>query len=352
MKKSVLFVVAFAASIFSFAQGEEAKEEKVKQEIPNKSSNEIRSKRGHIILPQAGDLAIGFNTIPVIDFLLNSLGQVSIMGNAAPPANGAASDALTYTNETNNIIVGKYFIADDAALRFKFGYNRNNSHQTVAVQDAEAMASAVLGTQDDIDAASLIRVDDKLNSQRSNITLSVGYEKRRGYGRLQGFYGAEAGINWTKADAQVEYGNAFSDLHEVDYTNFNTNGTNATATLNPNSTNDAERVTSAEFDGGFGFGARAFIGVEYFFAPKISIAAEYGWGYVYTNTTKSTTTREVYHNGQAGPTILTEVENNGDSSSSHAWNVDNDGNSDAFDNTLDNTGLNGGSASITLLFHF
>ena len=30
-----------------------------------------------------------------------------------------------------------------------------------------------------------------------------------------------------------------------------------------------------------GLEARAFIGVEYFFAPKMSVGAEFGWGFVF-----------------------------------------------------------------------
>jgi hypothetical protein len=152
---------------------------------------------------------------------------------------------------------------------------------------------------------------------------------------------------------QVSYGNAYSDLHEVEYTNFNTTNGGLNTTYDPSAGNDNERILSQEFRGGVGFGLRAFIGVEYFFARKMSIAAEYGWGYSYSNSSSATTNREVYHNGQTGPVILEEKTDNDISSSTHNFGVDNNpSGTNGFNTALNNNGLTGSSASITLLLHF
>ena len=39
-----------------------------------------------------------------------------------------------------------------------------------------------------------------------------------------------------------------------------------------------------------GLEARAFIGVEYFFAPKMSVGAEFGWGFIFEMNGRSADT--------------------------------------------------------------
>lgn len=341
MKKHILLVTAVITTTFCFAQG---------QETSNTSDDEIlKTKRGRTILPQEGDIAIGFNAIPLLNFALNSIKIQS------DPSDGTQADdgIITFAESANHQIVGKYFLTDKSAIRVRLGINTLNGSRTTRVQDALAMAAAVNGTQDDIDAASLIRVKDQLDYQKRNVNIVAGYEKRRGYGRLQGFYGAEGGINWTKSDAQAKYGNEFSDQHQVEYTTFTSNTGSFTSNLNPASSNDASRFLSQELRGGIGFGLRAFIGAEYFFAPKMSIGVEYGWGYTYTNSSASKTKNETYHNGQNGPEVLIEEIDNDQSSSTHSFGVDNNNNnSTGFSNTFNNTSLSGSSGSITLLLHF
>jgi len=343
MKKSVLVAVAFATSICSFAQGEEANAKSTEE------GELLKNKKGQVILPQAGDIALGFNAVPVIDFALNAIKIQSDPGNGTQASDGI----IQFAEEANYQLVGKYFLTDKTAVRVRFGVNSLNGSRTTQVQDAVVMAAAQLGSQDDIDAASLVKVDDQLDYQKRNVNVVVGYEKRRGYGRLQGFYGGEVGINFTKSDAQVTYGNEFSDLHAVEYTNFTSNTASNTATLNPSTTNDASRFLSREFNGGMGFGLRGFVGVEYFFARKMSVAVEYGWGYTYTNSSSATTNQETYHNGQNGPVILEEKIDSDVSSSTHNFGADNNASgNNGFSNTFNNTGLAGSTGSITLLLHF
>ena len=82
----------------------------------------------------------------------------------------------------------------------------------------------------------------------STLALSAGLGKewRKGSTRLQGFYGADATINFTS--------------------------TKWTETNNA--------VANASFDAGtnFGLGLNGFIGAEYFILPKMSIGAQYNYG--------------------------------------------------------------------------
>jgi hypothetical protein len=77
-----------------------------------------------------------------------------------------------------------------------------------------------------------------------DLTLSAGREFRKGSSRLQGYYG---------------YG--------------------AMLSMSSSSSDDGIESTPDVEDSSFGFGANGFIGVEYFFKPKMSLGAEYMHGF-------------------------------------------------------------------------
>ncbi len=326
------------------------------------------TKKGREILPQSGDIALGFNAVPMIDFALRSLNYVSIFGGTGGTPNngqGSAAQAVQYTANNNNQIVGKYFLDDNTAIRAKFGINAISGTVTNPVQDAIIADQASRGTVNEQLAAQLVTVDDEMAFSRTNILLVGGLEKRRGYGRLQGFYGAELGFGLNSGANDYTYGNDFSGDYEVEHSsinNFNSllNGNNAgNPTLHdPNSTNTGDpdniRRLRTEFRGSFTVGVRAFIGVEYFFAPKMSVGAEYGWGYAFTSGGKNIYADERFYNGQDGPTaVVEEYEVDGKDNSS-VVGVDNNGSTNQPFSNLSggSTALAGGSGSIILLFHF
>jgi len=304
----------------------------------------VRNKKGHEILPKKGDIAIGFNTFPIIDLFLGSINRTS-------PYAGS-SNAVQYTQNSNNQILAKYYLDSKTAVRARFGINTLSGSLTNRVQDAKAAFEGSKGTPEDIAAASLFKVEDKATFNKTNWMLTVGYEKRRGYRRLQGFYGGEIGIGNTSSKQSFTYGNGFSDQHPVEYTtDFNNRIVNV---QNPTSANRFARATERTDRGIFRIGARGFIGVEYFIFAKISIAVEYGWAYSITKTRAATSKQEVYFNGQNGPTVITEDINNDARSTTKGFSVDNNnGSIFSLNNTLNgNTSLNGGAGALTLLFHF
>ncbi len=332
MKKRLIFAATMLGTLMASAQEPASKED----EVP-------KTKKGYEILPKKGDIALGFNTIPILDMLLGTL-------NRATPFAGS-SNVIQYTSNSNNQIVGKYYLDAKTAVRARFGFNTLSGSMTNQVQDAEAMYKATLGTADDIAAASLLRVNDKLTFSKNNWMLTVGYEKRRGYQRLQGYYGAEIGIGGNGSRESVTYGNAFSDMYPVQYTN-NFNGFGVTTVSNTGGR--VARTLEAKNRGGFRIGARGFIGVEYFIFPKISIGAEYGWGYSISTRRAATLTREVYNNGQNGPAVFKETVDVDTREVSRGFSVDNNSASAfSMNNTLGgNTSLNGGAGALTILFHF
>ncbi|MDP2385771.1 MAG: hypothetical protein Q8M29_05335 [Bacteroidota bacterium] len=315
----------------------------------------LKNKKGREIMPVKGDVALGFNTVPVIDFLLNAASLGGFTGNAT----NVAGNAVQYTSNTNNQIYGKYFLDVNSAIRVRLGVNSRTGSITNPVQDAKAMHDALVGgTPDDIETASHMTVDDKVKFHRSNVLLAAGYEKRRGYGRLIGFYGAELGIGRSNANQTVTYGNEFSDLYLSDYTsNFNAPAT--VSTLNPATPTTVSRNLKTTYGGTWRFGLRAFVGVEYFVFPKISVGAEYGWGFVHTRQKGSVETNQLYFNGQSGPVVAEETKETGGASINSGFSVDNNNggptyslNNPLSNSTNGNTALSGGTGAITLLFHF
>ncbi|HQQ93816.1 MAG TPA: hypothetical protein PLQ93_04615 [Bacteroidia bacterium] len=311
---------------------------------PARDTAVVRNKKGRAILPQKGDVALGFNMIPVLDLVFSSF-------HFNQPYPGADS-LVQYTQNANNQVVGKFYLDASTAIRLRFGVNTLSGSISNRVQDAEAMYQAGFGTPDDIAAASLIKVQDKVQFTKNNILFALGIEKRRGYRRLQGFYGAEIGIGHAGSSEVFTYGNPFSDLYPVDYTdNFNTLHT---AVQSPTTSTRVERSLESKNAGGWRYGIRGFAGIEYFIFPKISLGVEYGWGFAFLTSRGTSLKREVYFNGQNGPTRVIETVENTGPSRQMGFSVDNNnGTLFSMNNTLGgNTILSGGAGALTLLFHF
>lgn len=325
MMKKTLFAAALISSVLANAQD------------TSTDPTLVKNRKGQEVLPKAGDIALGFNAVPVIDFLVQSVKVGAVSGTSA----GTTSQ---FTQNAGQQIVGKYFLDPRTAIRARFGFNSLGTTQTNLVQDSKAVYEASLsGTPDDVRAASLLNVEDKRSFVQNNLVLAVGYEKRRGYGRLVGFYGGEIGVSRTAQKETRTYGNEFSDLYNTVFTNNFTSG--ATTTQNPTGT--ATRLTSEKIDATWGIGARAFIGVEYFVFAKISIAAEYGFGYSFARSKNLERKQDTYLVGQNGPTVVEEKVDTKSPNTTRGFGVDNGINS-----TLNKAGIGGSTASVSLLFHF
>ena len=208
------------------------------------------NKRGVPILPEAGDYGLGLNAAP----FLNYLGSFFNFNTGFSPANGGAL-AVDFIN-TDQTIFGKYFLTDTKVIRgsVRLGYSTMTMNNEVL-----SMEPGLYNF-----------VEDRRTSINSNFVVSGGLEWRRGRGRVQGYYGAEAFVGMSSSAVEFEYGNALTiDNPSVNYTtNFNTGA----------QTRGGDRIVEERSGTGWAFGARAFVGVEYFFAPTISIAGEFGWG--------------------------------------------------------------------------
>jgi len=285
MKKTVLFVAAAILASSTFAQ------------------DGLTSKKGEAYLPEAGDWAIGFDAMPFLDYA----------------SNGNLPNAQWVANNRPMTIVGKMFKDESTAYRAKLRIGFGSSTQ-------EGVYDTSLTTLTG-------EVTDEMKMSNMMITLGGGIEKRKGNTRLQGFYGGEALISFGGSGTEYTYADASSgtaaagNVHQSTQFDF---GNNTAYNGNAN-----ERVLKNTNGSTFMLQLRGFIGVEYFFAPKISMSAEYGWGLMMSSTGNGEVDTEEY-TVATGATDFSNVARKHTTGASSSFGIDTDN--------------NGGS--ITLMFHF
>ncbi|MBC7863893.1 MAG: hypothetical protein IAF38_13035, partial [Bacteroidia bacterium] len=218
-------------------------------------AQDLTSKKGEPILPEAGDWSIGIDASP----FLNYAGQL-LSGS------GASSPTWNHLN-ANQTIIGKMFKDEKTAYRaiLRIGMTSNKSVGSVATVGGTAPTFPALPAM----------VEDEMKSSSNFIGLGAGYEMRRGKTRLQGYYGADLMFWLSGSKEKYTYGNALSTTSGAASTGNSTDfGTN----IDPTYAIYGGRVTEVKTSKTFGFGVRGFIGAEYFILAKISIAGEFGWG--------------------------------------------------------------------------
>lgn len=209
------------------------------------STVDMQSKRGVDILPQAGDYGLGVNATPFLNYLGNSFNNST--GN---------STAFSFLS-SEQMIFGKYFLENDLAIRGSLRFATNSFTDNNYVNDDGSTSSEVF-------------VQDSRTTRNHFYGISGGIEKRRGEGRLQGYYGAELMLGWSQNSVNHSYGNEMT-------------GSNPTPTTTTDYSSGASsaqntRLLSQTSGSMYMIHARGFVGVEYFFAPRISIGGEFGWG--------------------------------------------------------------------------
>lgn len=287
MKKRVLFVASLFLATATFAQ------------------DGLTSKKGEAYLPEAGDWAIGIDANPFLNYAGNLFS-----GSTAQNTIGAGATWFA----PNMAIYGKMFKDETTAYRgmLRIGFG---STTTTNIFDTSSTTTPV-------------ELTDEMKSSYNNIVLGGGIEKRRGNTRIQGVYGAMVMIGFGGSSTTFDYGHAFSDATGgATWTDFNT-----MTTVSGN----GPRTTEMKNGSTFMLGLQGFIGVEWFFAPKVSLGAEYTWGLAMNSTGEGEVTSERW--GLATPSatdnsLITTTNKTGKQSS---FGLD--------------TGISG--ANISLNFHF
>lgn len=278
------------------------------------NAQELTNKKGEIILPKQGDVVLGFDAVPVVDFALNVLDIMTSSGQTAQHPG--------YVSGYSGVLVGKYFLKDNVALRVRFGLNTSST----ATSDYFYDPKDILDNPGEPDQWGLIK--DVTTTSGKDFFVGAGLEFRRGHNRLQGFCGAELFLGASSSSIAMKYAIAMS---EEALTNAYTNADGSLVV--------ADRLIQSRTGNALVFGARGFVGVEYFVAPKISLAAEFGWGFGVITTPRGSITQEIFNSetneGEE------ETIKGFQSSVSSGFHVD-----DGFSRTL------GGSAALSILFHF
>jgi len=241
MKKITVFYIAISTCIFGFSQGEQ-----------------MQNKNGVDILPVKGEFALGIDAAPFLQYAGDIFGRTGT--NTALSGNKFLSD---YFN--SNTIYGKYMLTDNSAARANFRLtDQKYTYKYNVYNDAANSPDSM--------------VKDILIEEYSEFNIGLGYEFRRGKTRLKGIYGGELVFMRMQSKSRYEYGNPFTSSNMTPTSMFNANG----GFQGGNGNNVAERIT-ADIESRFlGLGLRAFVGVEYFFTPKICIGTEFGQALYYT----------------------------------------------------------------------
>ncbi len=228
------------------------------------------------LLPQAGDIAIGIEAAPFLQYFGNMFNGVTT--NDSPD--------LIFLNGTT--IFAKYFLEDDVAIRARLGVTMDNEVFRSYVTDELAVFQDPLSRD--------VIVDRRTFSNHMYL-IGLDYEMRRGYNRLQGYYGGGINFSFFKTSNTYEYGNAISSITpDPASTNF------GTGNLTP-----AGRVLETGGNMNYAGGINGFVGIEYFLLPKISIGGEMGLAMFYTYLARSKEVIEFWDGQQAvEQTTMTE----------------------------------------------
>ena len=257
-KRFTLIVIAIFASITMFAQ---------------ETSSDFVSKRGIQILPETGEYAIGINATPFFTYFGNMLNGNA--ANAAPTFGFTAAAPLTIT--------GKKMVDANTAYRgiFRIGFT-NDKYNEYVNDDTNTSTTPMF-------------VTDSKSVSEMNIALGAGLEKRRGKGRLQGIYGAQAIFSLNTHSDKYTYGNAMTT----------TNFTPTTSDFAGNSGMVGSRTVTNKQGTTFGIAVQGFVGAEYFFAPKFSVSGELMYGLYFMSQGDGTLDTEQMNSAGTGVETIT-----------------------------------------------
>ncbi|ASB48423.1 hypothetical protein [Alkalitalea saponilacus] len=208
--------------------------------------NTTRTRHASEYFPKAGDIAIGFDATPFLNYVGNMF-------------NGATSNSL---NLGDNTLHFRYFLTDFSAARVAL---RINSHRDMNAFYLDDQADQAL------DPLSRSQVEDRRLTFSNNYELKLGYLMFRGENRLRGFFGGDLFLGYEKMRREFEYGNQMTvaNTTPLSVTNWN----------NGNTASQASRIIESTPGSVFNIGLGAVIGAEYYLLPRVCIGVETGLVY-------------------------------------------------------------------------
>lgn len=221
-------------------------------------NDSLCNRRGIPFLPKPNDWAVGTDAASYISFfgnLFNTDGE-----------NGLEEGARN--------LYFRYYITKKSAIRLNILINTDVDNNKYFVADDVALAASALSNQ---------KVEDKMSSRQSELAFLVGLQKSRGYGRLKGFYGLQIGYGYKKYATKYAYGNAITAT--------NTEPTDQWG-------NTGGRPLKIDHGSEKTFRVGGFVGVEYYFVPKICLGGECSLMYAKTWESLGYTDGERWQGGQ------------------------------------------------------
>ncbi|WP_299252605.1 hypothetical protein [uncultured Cytophaga sp.] len=268
MKKAIVFVSFLMIGMNVWAQDTT----KV-MSAGSVSQNEepiLLSKKGHPILPVAGDWSVSGGTGNLFGYLGNLFNTA---GNNYNPGNIFSGTNISVGYFKTNTLVYNLNVNVNSQVQSKSNFVRDDINTT---------------------ANDFPMVKDTKKSANNNISVGFGLEKRfGGQRRLQRFIEGGIGLGWSNSSDKITYGNEFSTTNLLpsstnNNANFSGQGNPAIRTLQHN---DGNTVS-----------ANIYInaGAEYFFAPKMSLGLAFGAGPRFSQTFGGYTTTQRFVN----PTVV------------------------------------------------
>ena len=197
------------------------------------------------ILPQAGDLALGLDASPILDYFGNMFN------------NSVNNSTSAFLRSSSPILYMRYHLSDKLALRARLQWRGNKQSSSFQVADQEALAR---------DPMSEAKVQDRRVIRNNAWMFGTGVQYFRGYGRLRGFVGCDLDYKVGRDVERYYYGNKMTS----------DNKTPLTSDWSGGSSNKSERLLVKSAGWAHNIGVGAFVGVEYYFLPKMCIGVESG----------------------------------------------------------------------------
>jgi len=220
------------------------------------SAQELLSKRGTHILPEPKDWAIGLQADPFLNYFGNLFSKNDNNTSSLEP-------------QVPLTLVGLYVKDQITAYRLKLriGLGSNSVNNFVDNDSYNGPPPNAKTT-------------DTWKHSYTQIVMGAGIQQSRGKGRLKGIYGVDLSFGYGSSTDSYTYGNPFS-ADNSDPTS-TTDWTQPDTTGNFPSAPSPSRTSQVKNPNTFDFTLSTFLGAEYFFAPKISLSAEYGFGFILT----------------------------------------------------------------------
>ncbi len=221
-----------------------------------------------VILPKAGDVALGVDLAPYLSYLGNFFND-NADGNTISSFGGEPVNNFNEAVANPSVsIIGKYMYTDDIALRVNFGMLYTKTVNQLYSYDDVALIN------DPLSEATVI--DEQVN-RVSGASIAVGAQYRRGYNRIQGYAAIDALYAFGRVTSDYTYGNAISEVNQVPSRNIY-----EAPSYTPSYWTQGYVLESGCNSVSRSIGAALSFGVEYFFASHVSIGGEVSYSARYT----------------------------------------------------------------------